>query len=290
MNGLSERPLQIVTTCRAYDLPVLEIAIGKIYAHLPIKKFYVIAPNPDCDQMRSRLGHRAEIIPENEFIPGMNIGQLRSLKMFGFPKNAGWYFQQFLKLQFAFVEPDNDFYLIWDADTIPLRRMCFFNSDGKMLLTKATEYHRPYFETYHRLFNADAHREFSFISQHMPVQKSLVREMLLKIGNDRDGKQHWAWKVMASLPAINDLHLFSEFETCGHYMKNFHPERVAFVARPWWRFGTDSANGKPPSEEDLKKLAENFEFASFEKAAQGLRLLAKRLLGKIPRAKDRKDF
>src|ERR1700679_2147205 len=142
----SERPLQIVTTCRAYDLPVFENAIGKLHANLPCKKLYVIAPSQDCKKMRGRLGQQAQIIAEDEFIPGMNIPQLRQLAMFGFPKNAGWYFQQFLKLQFAFVEPADDFYLIWDADTIPLRPMRFFDSSGRMLLTKAMEYHTPYFE------------------------------------------------------------------------------------------------------------------------------------------------
>jgi hypothetical protein len=287
MNAIadSERPLQIVTTCRAYDLPVFEIAIKKIQANLPCKNLYVIAPSKDCKKMQRKLGRQAQIIPEDEFISGMNIQQLRRLAIFGFPKNAGWYFQQFLKLQFAFVEPADDFYLIWDADTIPLRPMRFFDSNGRMLLTKAMEYHAPYFETYRRLFNADPNREFSFISQHMLVQKSIAREMLEKIERQTAGNENWAWKIMRSLPPIDDLHLFSEFETYGHYVKNNHPARVAFVERVWWRFGSEFTGGKIPSERDLEKLARDYEFVSFEKAARGLRLLAKNFLNKI--RKDR---
>jgi hypothetical protein len=235
--------------------------------------------------MRRKLGRRAQIIPEDEFIPGMNIHQLRQLAMFGFPKNAGWYFQQFLKLQFAFIEPEEDFYLIWDADTIPLRPMRFFDSAGRMLLTKAVEYHVPYFETYRRLFNAEPNREFSFISQHMLVQKSIAREMLKKIEQPVAGKEPWAWRIMRSLPQIKDLHLFSEFETYGHYIKNHHPERVAFVEHSWWRFGSDMTGGKIPSERDLEKLARDFEFVSFEKASQGLRYLAKRILKRIRKSR-----
>jgi hypothetical protein len=287
MNNIADsgRPLQIVTTCRAYDLPVFEIAVRKIHLHLPVKSVCVIAPARDCRKMRRRLGGQAQIIPEDEFIPDMNIHQLRRLAMFGFPKNAGWYFQQLLKLQFAFVEPEDDFYLIWDADTIPLRPMRFFDSAGRMLLTKAMEYHAPYFETYRRLFNAEPNREFSFIAQHMPVQKSIVREMLERIGRQTAGNEGWAWKIMRSLPQMNDLHLFSEFETCGHYLKNFHPAQVAFAERTWWRFGSDFTGGKIPSELDLEILAHDYEFVSFEKAARGLRLLAKNILNKI--RKDR---
>src|SRR5277367_2625880 len=105
----SERPLQIVTTCRAYDLPVLEIAIPRLQQNLPFKNLSVIAPDRDCAAIRRRLGGQVQIIPEDEFIPGMNIHQLRQLDRFGFPKNAGWYFQQFLKLQFAFTGPEDDF-------------------------------------------------------------------------------------------------------------------------------------------------------------------------------------
>jgi hypothetical protein len=276
-----EQPLQIVTTCRAYDLPVFEIAADKIEAHLPCGQLYVIAPAPDCPQMRRKLGKRAEIIPEDEFLPGMNIGQVRQITRFGFPKNAGWYFQQFLKLQFAFLKPEDDFYLIWDADTIPLRPMRFFDGAGRMLLTKATEHHLPYFETYRRILGEEPNREFSFISQHMLVQKSIAREMLAKIEQLATGKESWAWRIVHSLPEIDDLHLFSEFETCGHYLKNHHPERAIFVERPWWRFGSDLTKGGIPKEQHLEKLARDYEFVSFEKATKGWRYLAKKVLTEL---------
>ena len=276
-----ERPIQVVTTCRAYDLPVLEMAVPKLRLHLPLKSLCVIAPDADCEKMRRRLGAQVRIIPEDEFIPGMNLRQLRRLDRFGFPKNAGWYFQQLLKLQYAFVEPEDDYYLIWDADTVPLRPMRFFDSDGRMLLTRADEHHVPYFETYQRLFNAEPNREFSFISQHMPVQKSIAREMFESIERQTSGNESWAWKIMRSLPPIKDLHLFSEFETYGHYIKNNHPGLVAFVDRPWWRHGSELTGGKIPTERQLEKLARDYDFVSFEKATHGLRLLAKKLLNKI---------
>ena len=105
-----------------------------------------------------------------------------------------------------------------------------------MLHTKASEYHMPYFETYRRLFNNEPNRDFSFIAQHMLVQKSLAREMLGKIEQFSSGKEAWPWRIMNVLPPTADLHLFSEFETYGHYLKNHHPGRVAFVERPWRRW------------------------------------------------------
>ena len=277
-----ERTLQVVTTCRAYDLPVLEIALPRLQANLPFKNLTVIAPDRDVETIRRRLGPQVQIIPEDGFIPGMNLRQLRQLDRFGFPKNAGWYFQQFLKLQFAFTAPEDDFYLIWDADTIPLRPLRFVDAAGRMLLTQADEYHAPYFETYRRLFHAEPHREFSCIAQHMIVQKSLAREMLATIGELAAAKEPWPWTIMQALPPIANLHLFSEFETYGHYLKNFHPDRVAFVKRPWRRwFDTDPGGGRIPTERGLEKLARDYDFVCFEKATQGWRYLAKYILKKI---------
>ena len=276
------RPLQIVATCRAYDLPVFELAADAIRAHLPCRQLYVVAPVGDCPEMRRQLGNRAEIIPEDEFLPGMNIEQLKQVVRFGFPKMAGWYFQQFLKLQFAFTQPEDDFYLIWDADTIPLRPLRFFDADGHMLLTKATEHHLPYFETYRRLFKAEPNREFSFISQHMLVQKSIAREMLTQIENSVPEKESWAWRIMHSLPEIDNNHLFSEYETYGHYLKNRYPDRVRFVDRPWLRAGSQITRGGVPSKRLLEELARDYDFVSFEKATKGFRFLAKWVLGRNP--------
>lgn len=280
--AISERKLQVVTTCRAYDLAMLELALPRLRQHLPFKNLTVIAPNQDCKIIRRRLGAAVEVIPEDGFLPGMNLRELRALPRFDFPKNAGWYFQQFLKLQFAHIAPEDDFYLIWDADTIPLQPISFFDADGKMLLTRAEEFHAPYFETYRRLFRAEPHREFSCIAQHMLVQKSIAREMLAEISRRADSREPWPWVVMRILPTIEDYHLFSEFETYGHYLKNQYPERVAFVERRWRRwFDTDPGGGKIPTERDLEKLARDYDYVCFEKATRGWRYLAKYLVKKI---------
>ena len=269
-----DRRLQVLTTCRARDLPVFEITARQLVEQVPISGICVVAPDRDCCKIRSRLKGAVQVLPENEFIPGMTMSELRGLDVPGFPKGAGWYFQQFLKLQYAFVEPEDDYYLIWDADTVPLRPMRFFDGAGRMLLTQATEFHAPYFETYRRLFGEEAGREFSFIAQHIVVQKSVAREMLARIEQHVGGEGNWAWKIVRSLPRAGD-NLFSEFETYGHYVKNHYPDRVAFVARPWLREGTQRVGGGVPSQSDLQNLAHEFDFVAFERATTGWRRLAK---------------
>ena len=259
-----ERPLQVVTCCRARDLPVLEITARKLLEFVPIKSFHVIAPDRDCRRIGAALGSTAIVISEDTFIPGMTRSQVRAFPGPLFPHAAGWYFQQLLKLQFAFEFPEEDYYLIWDADTVPLRPLRFFDGESRMLLTKATEFHAPYFDTYQRMFREAPHREFSFIAQHMIVQKSIVREMLSRIHWWKSTESTWPWKVLSSL-AEPGGNLFSEYETYGHYVKNHYPDRIRFVERNWLREGAEYTKGWVPSSTQVVQLAQEYDFAAFER-------------------------
>jgi hypothetical protein len=262
-----ERKLQVVTACRARDLPVLEIAARKLIEHVPLRSLHVIAPAQDCRRIGDALGIQAVVISEDDFIPGMTLSALRKLNRPHFPQAAGWYFQQLLKLQFAFLYPDDDYYLIWDADTVPLRPLRFFDPEGRMLLTRATEHHPPYFETYQRLLQEPPRREYSLIAQHMVVQKSVAREMLAQIHRRTAGNKNWAWSIMDNLPLQGD-NLFSEYETYGHYVKNHHPDRVRFVERDWLREGAAYTGGWIPRPQDLQRLGEKYDYVAFERVSK----------------------
>src|ERR1039457_5006296 len=124
------RPLQVLTTSKRRDLPILEITARKLWETVPCRALFVIAPGRDCPAIRRRLGAATNIIPEDDFIPTMTMAKLRRLDVPNFPEAgaAGWYFQQLLKLQFAYFEPAEDYYLMWDADTVPLRSLRFFDA------------------------------------------------------------------------------------------------------------------------------------------------------------------
>lgn len=275
-----DRPLQIISACRLCDLPVLEITARQLPKCVPFRSLSVVCPDKDFAKIRSRLSPDVRVIPENNFLPGMTIEALRALPVRGFPRAAGWYFQQLLKLQFAFTDLDEDYFLIWDADTVPLRPMRFFDAQGRMLLTKATEHHAPYFETYRNLFGEDARREFSFISQHIVVEKSMAREMLTRIERHVPGEGNWAWKIMRSLPQTGD-NLFSEYETYGHFAKNHFAERVAFVQRAWQRRITHYTGRGIPTERELATLREEYEYAAFERVQTGWRRMVKAIVGRF---------
>lgn len=141
-------------------------------------------------------------------------------------KRSGWYFQQFLKMEYCFISK-KDYYLIWDADTIPLSKINFFTEDGKkMLFNKKEEHHIPYFKTMDVLFNKKMeYQTKSFISEGMIIECKIMKEMIMDINNNRKLKgKNWIEKIMYAI-SFDDLNYsgFSEFETYGNYLINKYP-------------------------------------------------------------------
>jgi hypothetical protein len=247
---------------------------------VPFKKLHVLAARQNFPAFARALGPDVALLDEDTFVPGLTLAQMRTLAEPGFPQGAGWYFQQFLKFGFAFQETGDDHYLIWDADTVPLRPLEFFDDEGRMLFTTATEHHRPYFETYQNLLRHNPRREFSFISQHIIVRKSILREMLQTIEQNFPGPENWAWKIMRHL-AGDGTNRFSEYETLGHYVKNIHPATAVFRQLPWLREGSKLVSTHP-SPADLARLAKDYAFVSFEANHGILRQMAARLKKWLP--------
>ena len=256
------RPVDVVAACLKRDLPKLARAHENLRRFVAMKQLHVITARKDFDEFRKVLGADIVLIDEQEMIPGVTLAALKVIPLARLSQGHGWYFQQLLKFQFAFRHTEDDHYLIWDADTVPLRALEFFDAQGRMLITKAQEFHRPYFQTYENLLGRPAQREFSFIAQHLVVQKSVLRELLGEIERHCPGDENWAWKIMRNL-AGEGSNRFSEYETYGHYLKEKYPERAVFRELPWLRRGTTEC-GRNPSPAQLAQLGEKYFFASFE--------------------------
>jgi hypothetical protein len=254
--------MQIVSACLARDLPVYRMTYGSLKEHLPGSEIHVITRKQDFDLFRKACGEDLHLWDEAEMIPCMTLGDLRQLPLPFFPMGAGWYFQQFLKYAFVDVSNKDDYFLIWDADTILLRPIEFFSPEGLPIYTQADEYHRPYFETFQALFQVEAHRDFSFISQHQIIHKSTLRQMLAEIEKLESTKASWAWTIMENLRGSGS-NLFSEYETYGNYVKHKNPDAWTSRVLPWTRNGARIA-GYPPSPAKLKQLSNEFAFAAFE--------------------------
>jgi len=263
MSAPAAQQMDVVLVSARHHLHILRSAIHGLRRFAPVRNVCVITDHANFPQYRRFLASEVDLLDEDQMIPSMTLESLRSLVLPGFPKMAGWYYQQLLKFAFAIRPETTEHCLIWDADTVLLRPMPFLDNDGRAIFTVADEYHPPYFHNYRRLLELEPEREFSFISQHIVINKRVLSEMLERICSHVSGTEPWAWKIMRTLEGTN-ANLFSEYETYGHYVKTQHPERAVFRRLPWCREGSRVASYHP-SRRDLERLACQYYFAAFER-------------------------
>lgn len=213
-----------------------------------------------------------EFLDEDEILEGLSFeavkGCLSSLD--AFTNNTGWYLQQFIKLGISRI-CKNEYYLVWDADTIPLNPIPFFDKNGRPYLNLKREYFSVYFRTIENLLGLKKNRRESFISEHMLFKTDVVKRMLDEIESSRkfSGSSFWEKILYAS-----DLHhydfikddqrFFSEFETYGTYCLHYYPGLYAVRKLRTLRHGVDFL-GKNVSGEILEWASKDFDTISFEK-------------------------
>lgn len=184
-------------------------------------------------------------------------------------KNTGWYLQQFLKLGISKICKD-DYYLVWDGDTVPLNPITFFSKKGRPCFTLKREYYEVYFRTIYNLFGIKKKVRESFISEHMFFNTAIACEMLQKIENDKryEGENFWQ-KILSASSLLKpdsvkkDQRYFSEFETYGTYCDVFYHCFYNKRKLRTLRYGVDFL-GASPSDEILHWASKDFDTISFE--------------------------
>ena len=224
--------MKLVVPTIPQDIGKLLENIGIYFNFLPIKEICVIGGG----KVEALLPQNYPIvfIDENELVDFDAIKNLivKRTRNNEAGKRAGWYVQQFIKMGFARTCPD-DFYLLWDSDTVPLKPVNMLEADSPIFDCK-TEYHEPYFKTIEKLFpNLKKCIEGSFISEHMIIKTSLMRQMLNEIeANEALAGGNFAEKIINAVP-VEDLGKsgFSEFETFGTYVQSKFPDEYSL--REW---------------------------------------------------------
>ena len=239
---------------------VARIAIEGLRAFSAPQRIFVLAGAEVGMVLARETG--AHWIDEDTVLPGWTLAQLKEQARPHFPGQAPWYFQQFLKMGWARHADAAPWYLLWDSDSVPLRPVRFFSTEGRAYLTRGVEHpHGPYFDTYERLFGDRVVPTASFISQHAMVERDLMRGLLDQI-EGRAGTDF----VSAILKAVQEVaspHGFSEYETYAAFALAQAPEHFVQRELPWLREGSRIL-GKEPDPRLLPRLAKHYTFASFE--------------------------
>ena len=233
-NKLNNKKLNFFSTSLRKNIPVIK----KNYENL--KKFYnnfnlyIICPSKDLAEFKSELNYsNIQIINENLFLTKKDFSKnfnkyfsktnyLKKIRW-----REGWYYQQVLKISFAlfFFKKKNFKHLIqWEADTIILKKIEFFNNKKPIFYCTLFEKNVNYFTTLKQLYGKMPKYYMSFTFQFAALNFYTVNNLYLRLINNtqirnEDTIPNWFSKIM--LKSIINTHkkyhlsLFSEQDFYG---------------------------------------------------------------------------
>ena len=234
--GPSGRPatseMFVVLVADRKTLPVLEHGQAAILSLIKATTYTVIVPDNQVTEFRARLDSRITVQPEGlyvtEFLPTLKR------RYNGTHERFGWYLQQFIKL--AAVKHFSEFgkVLVWDADTVPLRKLHFFSRDGVPSYFTGRENHAEYFSAITRALGLVKLHNFSFISQCFPVAPHHAKAFF---ENLRELSSQGWWGPLIDSVDFTQSSGFSEYETMGTFILQRFPQELTLQKRQWLRNG-----------------------------------------------------
>lgn len=222
----------------------------------------------------SKYSDRMDFINENDVVPFDRVHSCMKKAILGeseqeLPRGiTGWYYQQFLKMQYSRICED-EFYMSWDGDTVPTKNFSMFKEGTDIpYFDMKTEFHPDYFDTISKLF-PDMFKCLgkSFISEHMLFDTKIMREMLDELEGNQSIEGYAFWEKIINSISKEKLqsNSFSEFETFGTYVAFRHRER--YMLRDWHsiRYGSIYFIPQNMTDDDYEWISRDFDAVTFEK-------------------------
>lgn len=248
----------------------------RLAENLPARRVLFIGSQEVGELVKnSGLGDKIGFVHEDDVLPFARVHEVMKdvmkelLNGQELPRGiTGWYYQQFLKMQYAHVCKDA-YYMVWDGDTIPCKPFSMFceGSDTPYLDLKV-EYHEEYFTTIGKLLPGMGKCiQKSFISEHMLMNCDIMRQLIGDIEGNPElcGEAFWE-RILRTIGADKiQENGFSEFETYGTYVCFKHSG--AYRLRDWhsFRLGGEFFDPDTICNRDFEWLGKDFFAISFEK-------------------------
>jgi len=222
----------------------------KIYKKININ---IICPSKDLVYFKEKLNYdEFKIISEDEIISFKEfelifIKESKNISYQSeFRKRLSWYYQQILKISFMinFINDKKENLIIWDADTILLKKIDFFSEDKSINYGNFNEFHKQYYATNKKILNDFPKYFISFLNQFI---SATVEEIFLfekKIFKNKIEKQNIPVKLTELIfksifleHKIYNGSMFSEYELIGqsNYLQNNIKQKPILTLR----FGLD---------------------------------------------------
>lgn len=249
MTKFIQKKLVICQVSLANNIPIIEENynnFSKFYNNLI---FFIICPENQIKVFKKRLNKKNIFIISEDKIFKFSKFKTLFIKFSKkisyrkkFLKRLNWYYQQILKLVFILNNKicQTNNLILWDADTLILKKINFFNNNCSVNYSNVFEYHRSYFLTSQKLLNIKIPTNYlSSINQFIALnteENKFIKSKLMGTSNRKISANSISQKIFKSifLGNISFNHsMFSEYETIGlcKYLKdpNFNQKIIFFL-------------------------------------------------------------
>ena len=222
-----------------------------------------------------------EFIDEAELQPNLNIEVIKQILIdhSGSPKRAGWYFQQFSKMAYALICED-EYYLVWDSDTLPLKKINFFNERNQPIISYRSfeKFDTPYYETIKSLLGIEIKPNKttkSYVAEHMLFNVSIMKDLIQNISNNNTLSSKSFFEIIIDSISKEQLSLsgYSEFETYIAFVQKYYPD--TYVYRQWNNLRSGKVFlGQLPDSASLEWIGQKFDSVSIERYDMQFRIFS----------------
>lgn len=223
---------RVICVCEKKDLNTWRMACRMIPPRINANEYLLLCPDGQVADFQNITTDSWRIAGESAYTKDCGIGMIRQHTTGANRGRENWLFQQFLKINAILMSglSDDEVILIWDADTVPLRRLEFI-ANGRLEAYPAAESHKPYFITMERLLGFGKQTACSFIAQCLPVKVGWVRHLVAEI--EKRHHMDYTEAVLSVLRGESGSE-FSEYEMIGNWVMHHYPGELIFKSRGRW--------------------------------------------------------
>ena len=223
--------LNVCQVTLARDILIIKENILKFNKYYFDPNFFIVCPAKEIEFFFKIKEKKIKIINEESIISFEDFKKifLNNLKNSTYfqeiQSRLSWYYQQVLKISFIidFVKNNNERMVIWDSDTIILRKIDFFEKDFSIKYATINEFFKAYYLTNKTIFGYLPNFFLSSLLQFVSLTE-LENEFLIKNLNNfyiKDNLTTAEWISNIISLAIFKTHkiyngsMFSEYELIG---------------------------------------------------------------------------
>jgi hypothetical protein len=227
----SKTHLNVCQVTLVRDLPIIIENITEFKKYYTNVNFFIICPLKEIELFIKIKENNIKIINEESIIlfedfKKIFLNNLKSTSYFNeIQLRLNWYYQQVLKISFIidFVKNNNERMIIWDSDTVILKKIVFFGKDFSIKYATINEFFKAYYLTNKTIFGYLPNFFLSSLLQFVSLTK-LENEFLIKNLNNfhiKDNLTTAEWISNIISLAIFKTHkdyngsMFSEYELIG---------------------------------------------------------------------------